>query len=577
MKTKILAIMALMVLLVSCDDNSTRSGQDMFTLQLDFDGATMLENGYHYEGWAIVDGDAISTGKFNIDASGNLVDLAGEVIADGEFSLSEDISASSAIVITIEPDGDTDTVPAETHVFAGDVGDNMMASLTIDHGAAIGDDYADAAGNYILATPTDGANNNENSGIWFLNLPTTTFAMDYTDLAELQNGYHYEGWAIVDEVPVSMGKFNVNSSGELVDLQGMVLDNGELSVPGDLSGATAIVLTIEPDGDTDDIPAVTHVLAGDVSGGAASLSAGHSAALGNDFSAAGGSYILATPTDGADNNELSGVWFLDLSSGMPAQGLDLPELPAGWVYEGWAVIDGTPVTTGTFTAAGAGDNNAPYSGITASAPPFPGEDFVMNAPSGLTFPTDLSGATAVISIEPFPDDDADPFQFKPLVGAVPNPAADHVTYALDNNAAAFASGSVTITVQMMSPGLSLATLPAGWVYEGWVVINGTPVTTGTFTALNAADNAAPFSGTSADAPPFPGEDFVMNAPAGLSFPTDLAGATVVISIEPFPDDAAAPFFLKPIVDTIPASAVDHTVYMAGMNAAAFASGTATIK
>ena len=38
-----------------------------------------------------------------------------------------------------------------------------------------------------------------------------------------------------------------------------------------------------------------------------------------------------------------------------------------------------------------------FDGYSASDiyPPFPGEDFLMNAPSGLMFPTDLSGATAV--------------------------------------------------------------------------------------------------------------------------------------------------------------------------------------
>ena len=48
------------------------------------------------------------------------------------------------------------------------------------------------------------------------------------------------------------------------------------------------------------------------------MSIGHGAALGDDFSGAAETYILATPTDGDDNNENSGIWFLDLSSGTPA-------------------------------------------------------------------------------------------------------------------------------------------------------------------------------------------------------------------------------------------------------------------
>ncbi len=161
----------------------------------------------------------------------------------------------------------------------------------------------------------------------------------------------------------------------------------------------------------------------------------HSAALGTDFTASTGTYILATPTDGADDtNENSGVWFLDPTGG-PSAGLSLPTLPAGWAYEGWAVIDGTPISTGTFTSSTGNDKNAPYSG-TAMAPPFPGEDLLENAPSGVTFPTDLAGKTIVISVEPMPDNSTKPFALKPLVGNVPATATDHTPYSMMNNATA---------------------------------------------------------------------------------------------------------------------------------------------
>jgi hypothetical protein len=107
------------------------------------------------------------------------------------------------------------------------------------------------------------------------------------------------------------------------------------------------------------------------------------------------------------------------------------------------VIDGMPVTTGTFTSNNTIDESAPYSGL-QSGPPFPGEDFLENAPDGLTFPTDLSGTTAVISIEPFPDDSPNPFTLKPLVSMIPDPATDHINYTMTNNAAGFPSGSAEI-------------------------------------------------------------------------------------------------------------------------------------
>ena len=183
-------------------------------------------------------------------------------------------------------------------------------------------------------------------------------------------------------------------------------------------------------------------LAGDFSGNTSNVSVSHPAALGNDFTSATGTYILATPTNGAMTNENSGIWFLDLSSGNPAQGLFLPTLPAGWKYEGWTVINGMPVTTGTFTSTTVVDDADPYSS-TMPGPPFPGEDFLINAPSGLSFPTDIAGGTAVISIEPDPDNSPNPFTLKPLVGDIPMNATDHFNYDMSTNLSSFPTGTVT--------------------------------------------------------------------------------------------------------------------------------------
>lgn len=228
-----------------------------------------------------------------------------------------------------------------------------------------------------------------------------TLDLVFTGLEALQNGYHYEGWAIVGGAPVTTGKFNVDASGSLVTVTGAAIAGGSFATGVDLESASAIVITIEPSGDTDAIPADTHILAGAVAGGGATLSAGNGSALGNDFTSAAGSYILATPTDGPETNENSGVWFLSLASGSPAVGLTLPALPGGWAYEGWVVISGTPVTSGRFTAVDAVDFDDPFSGV-EPGPPFPGEDFLLDAPAELTFPTDLAGGAAIISIEPDP-------------------------------------------------------------------------------------------------------------------------------------------------------------------------------
>lgn len=95
-----------------------------------------------------------------------------------------------------------------------------------------------------------------------------------------------------------------------------------------------------------------------------------------------------------------------------------------------------------------------------------------------------------------------------------------------------------------APSLNLPKLPTGWAYEGWVVTENGPISTGRFTDVMGedSDGAGPAAGPQAG-PPFPGQDFVSPA-------LDLIGATVVISVEPEPDNSPAPFTLKPLVDTV---------------------------
>ena len=272
---------------------------------------------------------------------------------------------------------------------------------------------------------------------------TETLRLTLTGFDPLQNGFHYEGWAIIGGAPVSTGKFNLDAGGGLVTTSGATIPGGDFVTGVDLSGASAIVVTVEPSGDTDALPADTHIAAGTVANASATLTVGHASALGNGFATAAGDYILATPTNGADTYENSGIWFLTLTSGAPGVGLILPNLPAGWKYEGWVVTGGMPVTSGTFTAVDEVDDSDPFSG-TMDGPPFPGEDYLVNAPAGLTSPTDLAGGTAVISIEPSPDDGGSPFTLKPLVGTIPADAVDHTTYSMDNNAGSFPTGTASI-------------------------------------------------------------------------------------------------------------------------------------
>ncbi|SIQ35797.1 hypothetical protein SAMN05880574_1113 [Chryseobacterium sp. RU37D] len=269
--------------------------------------------------------------------------------------------------------------------------------------------------------------------------PTTkNLTLSIHGLENLGSNYVYEGWLMVSGVPVSSGRFTVNSSGQLSQTL--------FPVPYEqLSTAKAFILTIEPSTNDDPAPSKVHILAGDFNGNTGTASIYHTAALGNNFSTTAGKYILATPTDGgAMTNEESGVWFLDNSSGSAVAGLSLPTLPEGWKYEGWAVINGIFVSTGTFTSPSIADDNANTSQYKESAnngPAFPGEDFLKNAPTGLTFPTDLKEKTIVISIEPYPDNSPLPFTLKPLLQTIPANAAVHTVLSMTQNFSSFPTGS----------------------------------------------------------------------------------------------------------------------------------------
>ena len=151
----------------------------------------------------------------------------------------------------------------------------------------------------------------------------------------LSNGFAYEGWAIIGGQPASTGRFNVDASGTLVTTAGAPVAGGDFTTTLDLSTASAIVVSIEPAGKPPGAPSDTHFLAGDVTGGAASLSVANAKALQNDFTSAKGKYVLAAPTDTGTGHQKSGVWFIDLTGGSPRPGSPFPRCrPAGSTKDG---------------------------------------------------------------------------------------------------------------------------------------------------------------------------------------------------------------------------------------------------
>lgn len=255
----------------------------------------------------------------------------------------------------------------------------------------------------------------------------------------------------------------------------------------------------------------------------------------------------------------------------------LEDVGASNIYEGWILVNGIPASTGTFTVDAAG------------------------APSKTVFPVEtvaLAAATKfILTIEPVPDLDPTPSDQKLIAGDFSGTSADvstGVAPAVGDFSASTGSfflrtptdetGGVNngndengvwfgIPGAPPTPDFTLPTLPDGWVYEGWVVTDSGPISTGTFTAFDSMDGFNGFSGVN-PGPPVPGEDFFNNAPSGVTFPLDVRNRTVVISIEPSPDNSAAPFLLKPLIGTAGTDTAP-TTYPFAYNGASFPTGTAT--
>ncbi|MEM7087259.1 MAG: hypothetical protein AAF489_13810 [Bacteroidota bacterium] len=234
----------------------------------------------------------------------------------------------------------------------------------------------------------------------------------------------------------------------------------------------------------------------------------------------------------------------------------LEDLGADFNYEGWLLVGGVPVSTGLFTV------NA--NGILSS--------------TSFEVPTEtITAATKfILTIEPNPDPDPEPSAQKLIAGdfngnntadvsTATQPAVGDFSTAAgnfflrtptDEPAGTDNNGNDQYGVWFGLPGmpptatLDLPTLPDGWIYEGWVIGDAGPLSTGTFSSVDEMDDNAglstSFGGTENAGPPIPGEDFFNNAPAGETFPLDIRGRTVVVTVEPVPDNSPLPFTLKPL-------------------------------
>lgn len=241
----------------------------------------------------------------------------------------------------------------------------------------------------------------------------------------------------------------------------------------------------------------------------------------------------------------------------------LEDLGDDYVYEGWVIVEGAPVSTGTFTVNESGALSSTSFSVTTSVLDLATKFVLSIEPAGETGAAalepsqqklvagDFSGNTATVSTS-----------VAPAVGDFSNAAGGmFLRTPTDEVAGTENNGNDFNGVWFGNPGtpptagLTLPTLPTGWAYEGWVVTSSGPISTGTFTSFDAVDSGNPFSGAENNAgPPVPGEDFFLNPPAGQNFPLDVRGKTIVISVEPVPDNLASPFLLKPLATELAADA-----------------------
>ncbi len=242
-------------------------------LALSFDNLTPLDEATEgiYEGWAIIGGQPVSTGVFNVDASGNPVMPGGG--GPASFMVGDDIGLASAIKISIEPVGDIDPAPSGLIVLTGDVEGEITALSVAVPGL---DMLLTSGGSYILASPSDNEmdTTNDDQGIWFLTVPGPMAG--FTGLPDLGPNWIYEGWV----VDVSGGSPMPYTTGTFTTAEGFDSDEAGCNAGGppfpgqdyvafqcgpvlDLdSGDFAAVLTVEPVPDNSPNPFMLKPIAG---------------------------------------------------------------------------------------------------------------------------------------------------------------------------------------------------------------------------------------------------------------------------------------------------------------------------
>ena len=218
--------------------------------------------------------------------------------------------------------------------------------------------------------------------------------LQVTSLAPLQadtEGVYYL-WSLQERnQSAPLGSFFVDAGGQIVDENGV--PKREFTADDfSIRKTLGLLITIEQPGAAPSNPTGMQILSGTFIEGVADLTVPISSAIRE----ASGSLRVFTPTDGVDNNESSGVW-MQQADGSPS--LTIPDTSAALLYETFIDVGAQFLPVGRFDTADEADTVNQFSEELFPAPDRPGEDLLRNAPEGLVFPIDLSGARVTISLE----------------------------------------------------------------------------------------------------------------------------------------------------------------------------------
>lgn len=245
--------------------------------------------------------------------------------------------------------------------------------------------------------------------------------LNLNGLEPLGSDFVYEAWIAGGNETLSLGTFSETTFPLSFTVN-----------PETLFSARSFKVTIELANNSSTQPSNTEILRGFFSERTAYI---NTSVIG-DFESASGTFFLKTPTDDIDDrqvdNDQNGIWF-GMPGSPPSPNINLPNLPSGWIYEGWVTGESGYISTGKFRAFNAVDHSNKFSGITNNnAFDLPGEDFFVNAPAGESFPLDIKGRNVFISVEPVPDNSPDPFLIRPLVGKAGTATAPAMYYLKQN-------------------------------------------------------------------------------------------------------------------------------------------------